>query len=104
MRSLRPKIRSMIDYFKEMKGDISIITESWLRDGQDLHDDLSDLDIDAGIACVLKNRGTAVNGKQRRRGGVAIFYTEDRMALREEKIPGNKYELVAVADPSGAAG
>ena len=48
-RSLCPKIHSFIDTFKEMEACLAICTETWLKDGQELEDDIDDLLHGSGI-------------------------------------------------------
>lgn len=80
-RSLSPKIDSLIDCFSEMKADISIVTETWLRSGTPLDHDLADLEQGAGLVALTRNREphptTGVC-----HGGVAIIY---RKVIRKFK-------------------
>ena len=55
-RSLCPKIDSLIACFEELDADIAVVTETWFKDGRKLDDDLSDLELGAGLACVTLNR------------------------------------------------
>lgn len=52
-RSLCPKINSFIDTFKEMEACLAICTETWLKDGQELDDDIDDLLHGSGIGMIL---------------------------------------------------
>ena len=68
-----PKIDSLIDCFSELEADIAVVTETWFRDGNELSQDLADLENGTGIASLTRNRdpnpSTGVA-----HGGVAILY------------------------------
>ena len=72
-RSLAPKIDSLIECFSELEVDVAVVTETWLKGGELLEKDISDLELGAGIGAVVKNRqpnprtGVA-------HGGVGIFF------------------------------
>ena len=55
-RSLTPKIDSLIDCFTEREVDIAVLTETWLRDGEELQANLLDLEQGAGISTLTLNR------------------------------------------------
>ena len=88
-RSLCPKIDSLIDCFSELDVDISIITETWLKDSPQLDQDLADLEQGAGLSAILLNRApnptTGVS-----HGGVAVIY---------KKRIGN-FKRISVSNPN----
>ena len=99
-RSLSPKIASLIDFIEEMSISAGIITESWLRDGPELENDLLDLEKGTSLKMVYKNRGrksskTHRYNNSKRGGGVAIVYDSTKINMKELKIERNKYELTA---------
>ena len=71
-RSLCPKMNSFIDTFKEMESSLAIVTETWLKSGEGLEDDLDDLLHGAGIGLITLNRRAGSRGVAH--GGVAIGY------------------------------
>ena len=58
----------------ETGAKIAIITESWLRDGKDLEDDVQDLALGAGLQLESLNRRPAENGVCY--GGVAVVWNK----------------------------
>ena len=109
-RSLCPKINSFLDCCEEMKASISIITETWLSDGQSLDDDLQDLEHGAGIKFLVKNRKPGVRGVTH--GGVAIAFKTGAADLKKldfsnehdyevlvagGTVPGHARKLVVIA-------
>ena len=72
-RSLCPKIDSLVQCFKELDVDIAVITETWLKDGVPLDDDLRDLEIGAGLGSLVLNRKPNPRTGDSH-GGVGIFY------------------------------
>ena len=71
-RSLRPKTDSLIDCFEELNVDIAIITETWLKDGPELDQLCSDLELGAGLCTLSLNRAAnPTTGVAH--GGVAII-------------------------------
>ena len=72
-RSLCPKIDSLVECFEELSVDISIVTETWLKDCQDTSQVLSDLELGFGLASLTRNRDpNPLTGLAH--GGVAIIY------------------------------
>ena len=94
-RSLAPKINSLQTFVQEHDVDIALITESWLRDSEVLDRDVIDLEYGSKLKILYKNRPRRVNGLRRVGGGVSVVFNKDRCSLRERKIVGNDYELVA---------
>ena len=83
-RSLCPKIQSLIDVFDESLASIAIISETWLRDGEDLEDVKDDLREGAGIEMLCRNRG--LNHRGQAHGGIAILFRKDAVNLKEIKV------------------
>ena len=72
-RSLCPKIDSLIDCFEELGVDVAVVTETWLKDGPALEQDLQDLELGAGIKALTLNRPpNPVTGLAH--GGVAVLF------------------------------
>ena len=79
-RSLCPKINSFLDSFEEMNCNISIVTETWLTDGQSLDEDLADLEHGGGVKFLVKNRCPGSRGVSH--GGVAIAFKKGSVELK----------------------
>ena len=63
---------------------MSVVSETWLRDGESLDRDMDDLREGAGMELICKNR--RVNERGVAYGGVAIMYKKNAMSLREIKV------------------
>ena len=100
-RSLCPKIDSMIDYFNELECTFSIITETWMSDGEHLQNDIRDLQDGAGITMLCKNRQRNHQGVSH--GGVSIWSRDSRARIAPVKLhnPGNFEVLAGVASLKG---
>ena len=94
-RSLAPKFRSLLSNMEERDIDFSVITKSWLTDGQGLDNDVQDLELGSNVGLIYKNR-KAKRAKNRKTacGGVVIVFDKSRAQLRERKVQGNNFELV----------
>ena len=103
-RSLSPKIASLHEIFSEHDLDIALITESWLKDGRTLDRDVVDLEHGTGLKILYKNRPKRGASARSVGGGVSIIFNQDRCNLRERKITGNKFELLAAAGRVGNIG
>ena len=68
-----------------MEASLAIVTETWLRDGPDLEDDIDDLLHGSGIGLITLNR--EANGQGVAHGGVAI-------AFRAAVVSSKKIELL----------
>ena len=100
-RSLSPKIRSLHTMFEEHELDVALITESWLKDGSVLNRDVIDLEFGTNLKIIYKNRPLRRVTSRVVGGGVSIIYDKTRCSLRERKIVGNKFELVAAVGKIG---
>ena len=94
-RSLSPKIASLHEIFDAHDIDIALITESWLKDGAMLDRDVIDLELGSGLQIIYKNRPRKGASARRVGGGVSIIFNKARCNLKERKLTGNKFELVA---------
>ena len=83
-RSLCPKMTSLIENMEETESVLAIVTETWLKDGDGLQDDLDDLREGAGLEMLCRNRPVGERGVAH--GGVAIVYNRDAVTMREVKI------------------
>ena len=95
-RSLCPKIDSLIDCMDETDASLAIVTETWLRDGDKLEQDIKDLSLEAGLGMLCKNRQpTASNGVCY--GGVAIPWKETAGLFRRVEVHNPESHEVLVA-------
>ena len=97
VRSICPKIDSVVETFEELDAVFGIFTETWLSDGPELVDKLDDLREGAGLGAIVKNRD--VNPMGFSHGGVALLYRESQCTFKEVTLPnpGNFEVLVAAA-------
>ena len=92
-RSLAPKMQSLIDCFSELELHFAIISESWLKDGKALNDDLADLEGGEGLKMVMNNRRSR-RGKIAG-GGVAVVFDASKIKLTERRFRRGRAELTA---------
>ena len=72
-RSLAPKIDSLIECVNELDVSVAVVTETWLKDGPELEQDLLDLEGGAGLSALTLNRDpNPLTGVAH--GGVAIIW------------------------------
>ena len=94
-RSLSPKILSLVHCFDEFKLHISVVTESWLADGDRLGENLESLEYGTDLKVIYKNRPVRANCRRSTAGGgVAIIFNKTTCNLKELRVKKNKYELV----------
>ena len=100
-RLLCPKITSLIDTMEETGAVMSVVSETWLKDGEGLDNDRDDLREGAGMELICKNR--QVNERGVAHGGVAIMYRKSAVSLRELRVDtATDYEiLVALGNIKG---
>ena len=91
-RSVAPKIECLVDYLQEMDCAVSLISETWLKDGPELERDVLDLEDGTGYSMIYKNR--LPNHRGYSTGGVAIIYRKSKINLKKYKLPGNNFEVV----------
>ena len=93
-RYLCPKVNSFIDNFKEMYASLAIVTETWLKDGQELDNDIDDLLHGAGIGLIALNRKPGRHGVAH--GGVAVAYRAAVMSMSRVKMDNpRRFEVLA---------
>ena len=103
-RSLCPKIDSLVDCFSELDVDIAIITETWFRDGGELDQVCSDLELGAGLCSITLNRDpNPTTGVAH--GGVAIITKKKMGKFKQYNFPNpDKFEVLpAVGTMSGSS-
>ena len=100
-RSLSPKIESLHTMFEEHCLDVAMITESWLKDGKILDRDIIDLEYGTDLKIIYKNRPKRRASARAVGGGVSIIFDKTKCNLRERKIVGNKFKLVAAVGRIG---
>ena len=83
-RSLCPKIDSLLDCITETESAISIVTETWMKDGKELEQLTQDLSLGAGVG--MCNRNRQPNDRVFAHGGVAILWKENTCRLQEIKL------------------
>ena len=97
-RSLYPKFGSLKVYMEELDVSFSVVTESWLVDGEKLDNDLIDLEAGSDIKILYKNRPAKITKRYKRRtagGGVTILFNKKKCDFKEFKLPANKHEIIA---------
>ena len=85
-------MESLIDYMEELDSSLSIITESWLKPGTRLNEDIVDLEKCSNIGllhCSRRSRRGRNAG-----GGVAILFDRDKCNLKERKIKRGSAEIL----------
>lgn len=93
VRSLCPKIDSLIDCIEELDVTVGIVTETWLADGDSLERDLRDLAAGAGIDMLCLNRRPNERGVAH--GGVAIVANNSACTLRRVDLPNpGQFEVI----------
>ena len=71
-RSLCPKLESLLIAVEETSAALAIVTETWMRDGEDLEDVRVDLSEGHGLDMICRNR--PVGDNRLAHGGVAVLY------------------------------
>ena len=95
-RLLNNKIESLIEVFDEYDLSIALLSETWFKNGPNLHREITDLSHGENIGMIARNRCG-------RGGGVAIAYRTDRLCMKEFKLPGNKYEMTCAVGNTGTS-
>ena len=95
-RSLCPKINSLVDCFEELEVDVAVITETWLKDGPQLDQEVRDLEDGAGLCMLTRNRqpnpSTGVA-----HGGVAIITRKGLGNFKKIDVPNpDNFEVLPV--------
>ena len=88
-RSIISKTQSMIDLFEDLELQFMLINETWLSGGESLENQITDLDVGAGIGFLHKSR------RDRNGGGVAIAYRKNGVTFKKIALKRNNFEVVA---------
>ena len=97
-RSLCPKIDSLIDCMDELDANLSVVTETWLGDGEGHDEDISELSGAAGLNMLYRNRQpNEQNGQSY--GGVAVIWRQAIMDLKELKLVPSDLEILTCVGP-----
>ena len=88
-RSLSTIVVSLVDKFRELELDFSIITETWFKNDREHRQELEDIKNAEKIEFICKNRPT-------RGGGVAIAFDTTNMKLKALPVPGQNEVVAAV--------
>ena len=96
VRSICPKVNSLVECLDEVDAAFGVITETWLSDGDGLQEKLDDLSAGSGLGLITKNR--PVNQMGFSHGGVAIVYRESACTFKEICLPNpGSFEVVVAA-------
>ena len=100
-RSLCPKLPSFTDCFKEMEAHVCVVTETWMKEGENLDELKEDLLHGEGIGLLTCCREPNPAGVAH--GGVAVAYRASMLTMKRVEIPNpEKFEvLVTVASLEG---
>ena len=93
------KISSLIDCINETDTKIAFVTETWLRDGQDLEEDATDLSAGEGLGMLARNRNSPAANRVTY-GGVAKLWKEASCSFKEIKLKDltiDNFELLVCA-------
>ena len=91
-RSLCPKIDSLIDCMNELDANIAVVTETWLRDGEGLDEDIRELSDAAGLNMLYRNR-------RPNERGVAVIWRQANVDLKELKLVPADLEILTCVGP-----
>ena len=97
MRSICPKVNSLVECLDELDAAFGVLTEMWLTDGPGLQDKKDDLSAGSGLGLITKNRPPNAMGFSH--GGVAIVYRESSCSFKEVELlnPDSLEVVVALA-------
>ena len=85
VRSICPKINSVVECFEELDATFGIFTETWLSDGEGLTEKIDDLREGAGLGTLCRNRPRNAAGFSH--GGVALIWREAACSFKELSLP-----------------
>ena len=92
-RSLCPKLESLLIAVEETLAALAIVTETWMRDGEDLENVKDDLREGYELEMICRNRPVGDNGLAH--GGVAVLYKKNLLNLKEIEIGNTEgFEIV----------
>ena len=89
-RSLKNKMVSFNKILNEMTADVCLVTETWLKNENEINCMLEDFTSRTPYGFLRKDRGAGKRG-----GGIAIFYNKEKIQLSKAKIPPTKHEVHA---------
>ena len=97
MNAICPKIDSLLEVMVEMEAHLTVVTETWMRDGVKLQEQATDLSLGAGMGFISRNRQpSAANGVCY--GGVALLWRESLGQFREIELRNPEdHEVLAAA-------
>ena len=55
-RSLRPKVKSLIDNIQELEATFAVVTETWFSEGTQLERETENLLLGSGLSMLTRNR------------------------------------------------
>ena len=88
-RSLIHKLESLNECNNELRNDVILITETWMRDDQYTNDLVRDFEDKNDYSIIRKDRAHA------RGGGVAICYNKDTICMTRARLPYSQFEVLA---------
>ena len=92
-RSLCPKLESLLIAVEETSAALAIVTETWMRDGEDLEDVRVDLSEGHGLDMICRNR--PVGDNRLAHGGVAVLYKKNLLNLKQIDVGNTEgFEIV----------
>ena len=95
-RSLCPKVNSPLDCFNETGVSIGIVSETWLRDGSGLQEDVEDFVNGTGYGLLNFCRPPGPRGVSH--GGVSIAYRKTTCELKQIELSNpQEFEVVVAA-------
>ena len=77
-----------MDYLEEMETSVTLLSETWLTDSNELAADLEELENSTGFNMLMKNRPMNTRGYST--GGVAIVYRSNKIKFKELTLPSLK--------------
>lgn len=94
-RSLRPKIKSFVEFFISLSLTLAIVTETWLAHSSRLESDTEFMLHGQGLAVHYLNRQLSANGVAH--GGVAIILKNDTACGTPYHFPNpEKFEVLPI--------
>ena len=98
VRSLQPKVSSLITAVEELDVDLAIITETWFSKGDNLRTECERLLLGHGLETITRNR--ELNNTCLAHGGVAIILKSSATRPKTIDFPNpESYEVLAVSTP-----
>ena len=90
-RSVAPKLKSLVEIFKERDLAFAVVTESWLVDGHLCDQVTEELELGHGISSICQNRKNT-SGRNTG-GGVAIMAKKNILSLKNYPVKRNGCEI-----------